>query len=592
MRLTAMPFLVLLVLLGGCEVPGDEAPRPAPVPEQSSEDPSVATAEAARRAAAEQAEAERRAGTARDEQSEVRTVDGRRLPGLRARSAPPAVASVVAFSDPGAPSPVTPPAAKLTIARRAAPIGEPARRDEPFSSLVVVAEDEDVEWEAALLRKGAIVLDRSMLPWLERELYLQEAFVSDQDAARIARPDPQLMPALVVTGREPYDLLDSTFWIRAGVEGFRPLLSGRAAPTPGKLPVGVAESATAVLRVGKIAWRDDALAQVVVQPAAALIRYAAMAGDEAGLGAADAAWQADAADPWSRRCQGGIVCFDPESKALWRLDRAWLGGPVTRDAYIASRTRDEGARCVVCGRPVPGRSKIVKPEEKTTPVTWWCPDCKQSDEVAYFDGYAALGGAHGHDHAVVEWQWVEPASGLYPVVKPPAFRAGARAFELGGAAGWSHADLARSLAQIVAPPAGSPGRMCWVRPDGSAVLFDDDRFASFERRVVDGKQRVRMPACEPSGAQRYALEREPAEVRIVTIPIAVAEVDVRMAMSASTRLVMAGRFALDYRNLLAEDVEIPVDAGGPELSRWPSLAQQRAALLATLRQRLADALVK
>jgi len=41
-----------------------------------------------------------------------------------------------------------------------------------------------------------------------------------------------------------------------------------------------------------------------------------------------------------------------------------------------------------------------------------------------------------------------------------------------------------------------------------------------------------------------------------------------------------------------QQAEIPVDAGGPELSRWPSLAQQRAALLATLRQRLADALVK
>lgn len=611
MRLTALPFIVLLVLVGGCEVPGDEAPVPPPVIEAGRGDGDSGPAQHAKEEAERRAkeEADRRAkeeddrrvkeeaaqreaaNKERERQSALRSIDGRRSPTLRAKAAAPMVASAAEYRDGGPPTPFAPPDATMTVARRAELLAEPAASKEKRDAVVVVAEDRDSRWEAALLRQGAIVLDRSMLPYLERELYLQEASIADQDAVRLSRNEPLLLPMLPVTGREPYELLEATFWIRAGVEDFRPVLSGRSVPQAARLPIGVAESATAVLRLEEARWRDGVVTVSVAKPAAKAIVYLRKNGEEASMVVDDAEWQTDKTDPWLRRCKGGIVYYDPAAKALWRLDRAWLGGPVTRDAYIKARTRDETPLCAACRRPIPGKAKVVRPDDKATPQVWWCPDCEQTQAVAYFDGYAVPGGAHHHDHAVVEWQWVKPAPGLYPVLAPPASRGDGHAFEIGGESGWTHASLSESLRPATLLK-DAPGIVCWVRGDGSSILFAADVLEGFERQVVDGAPRIRMPACDASGAQQYALEREPFERATVSIPVVGVELDVRMAMSASTRLVLAGNFALDYRNLLAGDVAISVGVDGPDLANWPTADEQREALLARLRVLVAEAVVK
>ena len=184
-----------------------------------------------------------------------------------------------------------------------------------------------------------------------------------------------------------------------------------------------------------------------------------------------------------------------------------------------------------------------------------------------------------------------PKPGLYPVLTPPAGRGLAQAFELGGAAGWTHAELTSSLAPAKLLGDEAP-RWCWVRADGSAVLLEPEEFKNLARRVDDGRQLLRMPACDAAGAQRYELEREPVELATCVIPVSAVELTIRLGMTATTRLVMAGRFALDYRNLLPGDVKIRVGVDGPDLGSWPGAEQQRAALLARLRELLSDAVVK
>jgi hypothetical protein len=51
---------------------------------------------------------------------------------------------------------------------------------------------------------------------------------------------------------------------------------------------------------------------------------------------------------------------------------------------------------------------------------------------------------------------------------------------------------------------------------------------------------------------------------------------------------LAGTLALSYRNLLAESFKFTCDSNGADLSKWPSLAQQKSELTAELIKRMVN----
>jgi hypothetical protein len=435
-----------------------------------------------------------------------------------------------------------------------------------------------IDWESALLDRGIEVLDRSSMPRIEREIFLQEARLPANGTERRKKFWPPQV------GRDSFKLWGDhkPFWMLQN-DIFIPLLNGRNVAADAQLPIGHHIAAQSLLDTSEFDVTIEPLERDAARPTAATIDYIPQVVTTLPLPpATEHTWATDAADPFHLTSKDGPVFFDPEANALWTLTDAWVGYEVSRDAYIARRTSTIKSFCTACARELLDKAQTRKPSASETPLRWKCNACADILPTRYLDGY--VDGATKEDNEgtvaiTIRPTWVAPKAGSYPIL--PANDAASTLRR--AAATWARFDPANLVAATTRQALGLGSAHDWCHIDESLLATvmpqtEAQKLAAFFGSTEPSTDKFMVPAIHADGSQIYVLEREATKQQAFQVPVAHIRVEVRAIGVEDTRLLCSGTLRMSYLNLLTAPVELEVTADGLSTSKWPSLARQREEL--------------
>lgn len=505
--------------------------------------------------------------------SATRYIDGRNLPPAPSTQ-PTSVASFRTYSFGSTPKALDVPNSTIRI-EPLKEIPELPVAHKSASIQSVAMGRRSLEWEAALLHRGIDVLDRSSLPTIEREIFLQEARLSATGAAtRKAMQQPLVGREVVTLGLE-----HSPVWMLQN-DQFFPLLNGRSVKDSSRLPTGQHVSAQALLEASEFDVAIEAMDQPAARPTAKSIDYVPeVLTTVKRPDQINHSWSMDPADPFHVVSDNGPVFFDPDTRALWTLTDAWFGTTVTRESYIARRTSTQRSYCALCARELIGKAKTTKPSDSETPLRWKCPDCADVQTTRYIDGYTDGSKPDAGISLTLRPTWISPRTGSYPVLSAErAVRAA-----LGSVASWLRFETANLTAETAVQKLGLGTDHDWCHIDAAllATLVPHTESQKLNNHFApgfDASGSFLVPAIDTNGKQIYALATEQTKQEIFQVPVLTLSVDVRAIAVADTRLLCAGTLRMSYRNLMDSAVDLPVTTEGLDLKSWPSVAKQRERL--------------
>ncbi|MBM3990051.1 MAG: hypothetical protein FJ298_03480 [Planctomycetes bacterium] len=362
---------------------------------------------------------------------------------------------------------------------------------------------------------------------------------------------------------------------------------------PVRLEHGRVVPASWLLQLDPLEFEAERFVRHCDQPIASAVAYNAQVLKELDLPALrPGQWTPSKEDPFLWEHSEGAVYFDPNSKSLWTLDRAWIGEALSRGDYIRRRTKRSEPQCPECGRPQPSKATTQSPPPASTPREWRCSSCAASYAVTYFDGYSDPSLAKDAAQVIVHWRWVAPAPGIYPVLQPGRGASksalllaerGARAADLLGRVGPEHLL------------GDQPVAWCVVSQGANALVLNPEPVASLRRELMPLAQdpkKLPLPATSLDGKQIFLPSAEPYRQVQVEVPIATAAVQARLIRVEDSTVAMSGVLHLSYRNLLRGPVTIEVPVSGPDLGDWPAIETQRRLLRADIHRRLAEHITK
>jgi hypothetical protein len=573
MNIRHLPLLFLLPLLAlACEGPKrtNQKPKPAqtktqeptPAPEPKPE-PEPEPAPAKPEKPAEPVEVF----------SATRSIDGRKRPSAQPTN-PTAVHALRTYSFGAAPQALEVPNSSVRIE----PLTEVAELPVVHKSASlrsVAMEGRALEWEAALLQRGIDVLDRSSMPQIEREFFLQEARLPATGAApRDIIKTPLVGREVVTLGRE-----HSPAWMLQN-DVFHPLLNGRSVADSIRLPVGHHIAAQALLETSDFDIAVEQTQLEAARPTAKSIDYVPQvltAVKRPDL--VEHSWSMDASDPFHAVSKNGPVFFDPKTRALWTLTDAWVGTEVTRDAYIARRTSTLKSFCPACARELTDKAVTTKPSDKEIPMRWKCTECADVQPTRYVDGYTDGSQIDAAVSLTLRQTWVEPKAGSYPVLAAEdAIRTVLRS-----ASAWQQFEVTSLTKETATTKLGLEADHDWCHVDEAMLATlvphaESRKLTDYFAAGMDPAGKFLVPGIDANGAQIYVLATETTTRETVQVPVATLSVSVRAIGVEDTRLLCAGTLRLSYRNLLDSAKELPVTTDGLDLKNWPTVAQQREAL--------------
>ena len=455
------------------------------------------------------------------------------------------------------------------------PLATPAKQaNTPVSDVMLAARSSG--WEAGLIERGVSVLDRKSLPELEREFFIQDA----------ADGEPSEKP----TSYESEVPWES----RARWQSYRgvkyPRLSGQNVEASRKLSHGKVLPAQWLLQVGEVQYSVENYKRTILRPTAEYVTYRAEVNGARQLPSlAGGSWKASATDPFLFECSGAPVYFDPATERLWTLDRAYVGGRVSRDEYIRRRTKSETPTCPECKRPVAEKSVVTGPDEALLPKYWYCSTCNFQYDVTYFDGYSDSSLPQQSTQAILRWRWLEPEAGVYAVRVPRT--SGPESSILLHNESLSVPDL---LKQADSAPSANT-TWCIMELGRSALIIEPRELwylrLEFGREQRDSKT-IPLPVVDGAGRQVFKPSATPYEQIEFSVPVAQAAVEARLINTETSEVAMSGVLALSYLNLLPRSFPLPIGPNGPIDLSWPSLGAQQAQLGQELQRRLADYVAK
>jgi hypothetical protein len=505
--------------------------------------------------------------------SATRSIDGRRIPAAQ-QTTPQPTQSVRNYTFGKTPSPLEAPESSI----RVEPLTEVAELPVTHKSATirsVALINRGLEWEAALLHRGIEVLDRSSMPLIEREMFLQEARLPAPGAAKCDIIKLPLVGREIVTlGRE-----HSPVWMLQN-ENFYPLLNGRSVADDVKLPVGRHIAAQALLETSDFDIAVEPFEREAARPTASTIDYVPQVLTSVKQPEpVEQSWSMDPADPFHVISKTGPTFFDPETRSLWTLSDAWIGHEVTRDAYIARRTSTLKSFCLACARELHDKATTTKPADKDTPLRWKCTECADIQPTRYVDGYTDGSPADLAVSLSLRPTWMAPRSGSFPVLAA----SDAVRTVLRSASSWQKFEIDALKRETTSTKLGLIANHDWCHIDES-LLATVSTYSESQKLVgYFGPEAQRpgtflVPAIDANGGQIYVLATEPTTKETFQVPVANLTVRIRAVGVADTRLLCAGTLRMSYRNLLPAGLELPVNTKGLDSKQWPSVAQQSEAL--------------
>lgn len=521
----------------------------------------------------------------------VRQVDGREKAPTAQSGPVMSMNRVRVYAFGSRPIDLEPKADSFEITPLTEPLAEPVKRPGVTVDRVVL-EPSIAGWEPALLERGITLVDRESLRLLEREFFLQDAVADAPPSSCASCATPGSACNGCAAPKSPAPWSTTMEWQKYG-ERFYPRLSGRSIADSERLEHGRIVPASWLLQLEFLGLEEDRLVHRCDQPIASFVEYSAQVLGEVDLPALRGGkWTPSTEDPFLLEHSDGTVYFDPNSKSLWTLDRAWIGEQVSRGDYIRRRTTRTEPKCAECGRPQPSKATTTSPAPDSTPREWQCSTCAERYDVTYFDGYSDASLARDATQAIIHWRWVNPAPGIYPVLQPGRGASGSALL-------LAERDVrASTLLDQVAPEqmlGAEPVAWCVVSRGADALILKHQSMESLRRDLWPSAQdpkKLPLPATTVDGRQIFLPSTEPYREVLVEVPIASAAVQARLIRMEDSTIAMSGVLHLSYRNLLRSPVTIQVPDSGADLRGWPSIATQKRLLLADLQRRLAEYITK
>lgn len=561
---TLLPLLFAAILGGSCgvlkEVP-DEEPAP-PVVEPPAVEPPAAEPPAAE---------------PEDKNYVQRFIDGRIMTSDLPKEPSMEASAVLSWAHSPIPDAERIGPTQATVRPGGGPDSLPVSQvEEPLAA--VLLEGGNPQLESHLLAAGLKVADRGLLPAIQREFFLQDAFTEEmgERAPIPAGEDPRPAPRLV--GLDAYDLV--RLWWMSGSGGFRPLLNGSAIPAAGKLDRGKIFPAQAILDLSEVDYQVVDHDLPVDQPTAEWIGYrpAVMPGP-GWEELRDVRWTPAADDPFRLRARAGTTYFDPVKGALWSFDEARWSAEVSRADYLSRRSGVDPEFCAGCARELDG--KPYGPDPDQHPEKWFCPECEASYDVRYYDGYFDNHTRGDVGALIAHWRWQALRPGVYPVLTPGNVEGSSHTPFYFPSGTWSEGLEPLTATEELLP---SVGRVwAWVRSDGSAVLLPEEDLDRLWSETSDGL----LPVVDAAGEQVFLLERERHRAARFDLPVVHGRAVARMVTCEEARVILAGALEMSYLDLLDAPVRLEATSSGVDLGAWPGVAEQRAALEAEMMRRLA-----
>jgi hypothetical protein len=462
------------------------------------------------------------------------------------------------------------------------------------------------EWESALLRQGIWLVDRETLDELEFEHYLQFASSTDAEVDRLlnesisstATGQQVVVQRLAFTsplvGRDPFPSRKARWWAKLG-EIARPLLNSSGVSPDRAISSGKIIPAKGILSIGDVLVNDGYYHLECQQPTADSVEYVPKAvkatitpESQVATLAQKGEWEPVSGDPFHLQCKSASVCFDPVAKSLWTTGDAWVGKPVTRKEYIERRTKSKASseKCPGCQRVLSTKRDTEKPKPESVPEYYDCPSCNNDLPVEYLDGYRLGGGADWEGSVVITSRWLEPAPGVYPVLRAGDGVTAAGEYTFNGKE-WTIQRIAERLT-LGEQLQGQAMKFCWIREDGSALILMQSELRELQAALaIDGSLPYPLPVVDDEGRQVFELRNSTHKPATVKVPYARASVAVRLVDVESSRVLIAGSLELSYPQLMQEPIAIVVGSSGPDFSKWPDVSLQGIKLRAALQESLA-----
>lgn len=505
--------------------------------------------------------------------SATRSIDGRKRPNATDNTPQP-VPSLRTYAFGQTPSPLQVPDSSIRV-EPLADVTELPVTHKSATIRSVALPHRELEWEAALLQRGIEVLDRSSMPLIEREMFLQEARLPATGAApRDIIKTPLVGRELVMLGRE-----HSPVWMLQQ-ENFYPLLNGRSVADDVKLPVGRHIAAQALLETSEFDIAVEPFEREAARPTASTIDYVPQVLTSVKQPEPiEQSWSMDPTDPFHVISKTGPTFFDPETRSLWSLTDAWIGYEVTRDEYIARRTSTLKGFCQACARELQDKATATKPSDKDTPLRWKCTECADIQPTRYVDGYTDGSPADVAVSLSLRTTWTAPRTGSYPVL---AAKDAVRAV-LRTASSWQKFEIDALQRETTSAQLGLIANHDWCHIDESLLATvttypESQKLVGYFGPEAQRPGTFLVPAIDANGAQIYVLATEPTSKETFQVPVVAITVQVRAVGVEDTRLLCAGTLRMNYRHLLPAAMDLPVNTKGLDSNKWPTVAQQGEAL--------------
>jgi hypothetical protein len=502
------------------------------------------------------------------------------------------------YRDPGAPKPFRPESASITVYPQT-PSNADFASDIP-SGLNTIFFNEGFDsalggfLARAMMRKSLIIVDRDNLGFIQKELLLQGGYAATpianlQNAGYIAKKgattrgiDGTVYESLLFEPTQmlaqfqrptPFGLL-VPWWIWKDGSPER-LVSGKRVNDADHVDEARILPAEAMFSL----LHEEATAATVSydyrRPKAHSIPYGKdiLHGANYSWGSAGD-WTQNLDDPFHFECTGAGMFFDPLTSALWSITDAYIGKEVTRDEFLARRTKHEEDYCGNCNKHLGTES--TPPNADDYPLHWFCKDCSDQKDVRYFDGYHHASDKalpDGFEKAIVQWSFNKIEPGIYPVMSPGNIKDLQHSPFLLEAKTWSTSTLQQ--ASIPAELAKGNFNLGWAIIDKSGMaLFID---AQDYRAITKLYGADAYPSITPNGEQTYSLTSAPYYQDTMHLPYSTILAAVKMINTEESRYCMQGSLFRDYFDVMTAPITIIADADGPDLSEWPVIkAQQRA----------------
>lgn len=461
-------------------------------------------------------------------------------------------------------------------------------------------------WEAPLLAAGLQVLDRSRLPALEFETFLQHAKLSAASAAKPAiaaqasdKPgegSPPVAAGPRLIGRFDYNSPtgDRVHWYQEG-EFLLPMLNGSKNSPAERIEQGRVLAAQYLLELSEPRFWSVPVRLAATRPTAASVPHEAVVAGTIQLPKFEAGtWAPIKGDPFQAELLGGTTFFDPEQQALWRVERAWVGRQVPQSDFLANRRQFIDTVCPEC--QTRQRKEVTKPPTADlvdpNPAHWKCPECSAEGDVRYLDGYRVDDKPISTSETILAWKWIEPTAGVYPVLQLKSLASGGSHLIRFSSASSDDNPLATGGDPCVAEAAKNPA-FCWIDDAKRGLLLPAEQLLLLQSHPHSGSVspgHLRLPLVDGDGRQRFELAGPLHTACSADLPCRFAEVEVRLLRVQDARVLAAGSLALSFFHVMPDAVKLPVFVEGIDLTTWPSEQAQDHQLLQELHKRVAAAI--